>query len=115
MKIYEQFDAATAKIHAYAIFKGADYIGRIVVKYPKDGASRLFVYVQQWGYVMVRGYAGGCGYDKVGAAISSAYDNAKKEFKDNLPPLFAALESVTYDGQWRRNLESCGFTVHNVI
>lgn len=115
MKIYEQFDAATAKIHAYAIFKGADYIGRIIVKNPKRGDGRLYVYAQEWGNVMVRGYAGGGGYDKIGAAIASAYDNAKKEFKDNLPPLFAALESVTYNGEWRHNLESCGFTVHNVI
>ena len=114
MKIYEQFDAATAKISAYAIFKGADYIGRIVVKYPKDGAGRLYVYAQQWGYDMVLGYAGGYGYDKVGAALASAYNNAK-ELRDNLPPMFAALEGVGGGGQWQRNLESCGYIVHSVI
>ena len=114
MKIYEQFDAATAKIHAYAIFKGADYIGRIIVKNNPRRRPCLCLR-QEWGNVMVRGYAGGGGYDKIGAAIASAYDNAKKEFKDNLPPLFAALESVTYNGEWRHNLESCGLPLHNVI
>lgn len=113
--IYDRFDSAIKSVSAYAIFQGANYVGRIVIKYPKDGAGRLTAFVQEWGFTMVSGTASGFGYDKTGAALASAHSNAKKEFNGDLPPLFVALSEVTYDGQWRSALESKGFTVHNVI
>lgn len=113
--IYDRFDSATKGISAYAIFRGADYIGRIVIKSPKDGAGRMTAFVHVWGFIMVSGMASGYGYNKTGAALASACGNARKEFNNDLPPLFTALSEVTYDGQWRSALESKGFTVHNVI
>lgn len=57
---------------ALAIVKDGQAIGRIIIKPGRDGAARLTAYVQVWGAPMAKGYSNGYGYDKRGAALSSA-------------------------------------------
>lgn len=110
-KVYEAFDKKFSKVSAYAVMSDGEYAGKIVINYPKDGAGRLHVFVHEFGYEMITGFAGGCGYDKVGAALQDAF----KKCKGNDSALYTALSDVTYDGQWKQVIESKGFQVYNVI
>lgn len=110
-KVYEAFDKKFSKISAYAVMRNGEYEGKIVVSYPKDGAGRLHVFVHEFGFEMITGFAGGYGYDKVGAALQNAHKNCKEVGSD----LYAALETITFDGEWKRVIESKGFTIINVI
>jgi hypothetical protein len=69
---YEAFEKGTGHMSAYALIKDGSAVGRIVIKPPRDGAGRLYAFAQVWGVPMVRGSAGGYGYDKAGAALSVA-------------------------------------------
>jgi hypothetical protein len=69
---YAAFEKATGHMTALAIVKDGQAIGRIIIKPGRDGAARLTAYAQVWGAPMVAGYARGYGYDKRGAALSSA-------------------------------------------
>lgn len=108
MNVYEKFDNHFCDTMAAAIFKGPTQVGKIAVKYTKAGVAH--VYLHSFGHRMIYGKASGYGYDKVGAALASAIPR-----EGELPPLYAALRDVTYDGQWRELLNKAGFTVHNVI
>lgn len=115
-KIYDQFDAATAQVGAYAIFKGAEYVGRAVFKYPRDGSGRLYCYLQSWGAPMVRGYASGGGYDKQTAAFESAADQMTELAwvdSHSLDHIAQFTEAATGpDGErWSRRLEVRGYIV----
>jgi len=70
--IYDQHRAAFANVSAYVIMRNGEKIATIAVKYPRDGAGRLWAYVHYFGTQMTRGYAGGYGYDKTTAAIADA-------------------------------------------
>ena len=69
---YAAFEKATGHMTALAIVKDGQAIGRIIIKPGRDGAARLTAYAQVWGAPRVVGYARGYGYDKRGAALSSA-------------------------------------------
>lgn len=44
--VYEQYDKATSLMSAFAILSpSGEYVARVVIKYPKDGAGRLRWYV----------------------------------------------------------------------
>lgn len=69
---YDAFDRATGHMTAFAITRGGESVGRVVIKPGRDGAARLTAYAQVWGAPMVKGTASGFGYDKRGAALSQA-------------------------------------------
>ena len=70
--IYEQHAKAFARVSAYVILKGGERVATIAFKFPADGAGRLYAYVHWLGAPMVRGHAGGYGYDKRSAACAHA-------------------------------------------
>lgn len=71
--IYEQHRAAFQSVSAYAIVSlTGERVASIAFKYPRDGAGRLYAYVHVFGLPMVRGFAGGGGYDKHSAAVEDA-------------------------------------------
>lgn len=121
-KIYEQFDAAFRQVSAYAVFKDAKCVGRVAFKHPKDGAGRLWCYVQVWGAPMVRAFAGGCGYDKQSAAfVNTAAKLCFEEQRERgdyqeITHHVASLKAVKDDGtRWLHQLEDLGYTVQHII
>ena len=140
-KIYEQHDAAFRQVSAFAILRNGEPVAHIAFKYPRDGAGRLYAYVHWLGVEMVRGYAGGYGYDKRSAAIENAVpkiprfdfsedaqarriagypaaamqleisQNAENEKLD----LFRAALSDIGGNNWDRALHDAGFRVFQVI
>lgn len=117
-KIYDQFDAATQDISAYAISKGAEYVGRIVFKYPRDGMGRQFAYVQVWGFPMVRGYASGRGYDKHSAAVESAVSVLEGDPASDKNGHVIAWRTwlSNCDGtRWDDMLKNAGYDVHAIV
>ena len=70
--IYDQHRAAFDQVSAYVILRGGERVATVALKFPKDGAGRLFAYVHFIGLPMVRAYAGGYGYDKRTAAVIEA-------------------------------------------
>lgn len=108
MNVYKKHDNHFCDTMAAAIFKGPTQVGKIAVKHTKDGVAH--VYLHSFGDDMIYGKASGYGYDKARAALASAIPQ-----EGELPPLYAALKDVTYDGEWRELLNQAGFTIYNVI
>lgn len=71
-KIYDQHAAAFRNVSAFVILKDGERVATVALKFPADGAGRLYAYVHWIGLEMVRGFAGGYGYDKASAAVSAA-------------------------------------------
>lgn len=123
--IYDQHDAAFRYVGAHVIMHSGERVATIAFKFPKDGAGRLNVFIHWIGMEMVRGYAGGYGYDKQSAAC----ENASRKLKD---PVAAGLagtsgehndqwvkfkEALTDVGgsRWNDRLREAGFTVLSAI
>lgn len=123
--IYEQHAAAFRNVSAYAILKDGEKVATIALKFPADGAGRLYAYVHWLGIEMVRGFAGGYGYDKRSAAVASACqkaiaDHAKDAPREATPNDFARatfFRELRSDGgeYWDRKLEKAGFTVLQAV
>jgi hypothetical protein len=122
-EIYDQFDRAFAKVSAWAILKDGKAVGRVAVKYTRDGMGRATFYLQSWGLPMVKGSAAGTGYDKTSAAAYRAAialrkaSDANPDNPDNRHgPEIAAALILSPDGQrWCNALEAAGFDVATVI
>ena len=79
-KFWEQYDRAfgNAQVQGYALIKDGEPIGSVAIKYPKDGAGKLQVFV--WivdgkeDAITEKGWASGYGYDKTSAAVQSALE-----------------------------------------
>lgn len=120
--IYEQHDKAFRDVSAFVILKDGERVATVALKFPKDGAGRLWAYVHWIGLPMVRGYAGGFGYDKRSAAVAAA---AKKmalpvpcEEKVATGEGYTAFVKALEDGDghnWACRLERAGFTVLQAV
>lgn len=119
--IYELHDKAFARVSAFVVCRNGEKVATVAIKFPADGAGRLYAYVHWLGLEMVRGYAGGYGYDKRSAAVESAlarimalpdYEAHVRETasKACLSALTGARKGMD-SGDWTRALEKAGFTV----
>jgi hypothetical protein len=108
--IYAQHSAAFSRVSAFVILKDGERVATVTFKFPKDGAGRLYAYVHWIGSPMVRGFAGGYGYDKRSAAARHAAE--KITLAD--PGFLAALleDSGRY---WDDRLRDAGFTVLQAV
>ena len=112
MSVYDKMDKATALVSVIAIQNAKkDIIGKIIFKFPRDGAGRLHVFIQEYGHCAIHGYAGGWGYDKRGAAIQDAFATQVKSRTDCDSELYKALEHITYDGEYSNVLRDAGYTL----
>jgi hypothetical protein len=118
--IYDQHKAAFSNVSAFVVLKDGDRVATVAIKFPKDGAGRLYAYVHWLGMPMVRGFASGGGYDKRTAACSAAaYQINLNELP--APPVGQDCRAFTaalrkdsgYD--WTRQLEDAGFTVVQAV
>ena len=123
--IYEMHEKAFAKVSAFVILKDGERVATVAIKFPADGAGRLWAYVHWLGLEMVRGHAGGYGYDKRTAAVSGAAINAiaahkhdeKTEATPELEARRAFFLAAARDAgdDWTRALEKAGFTVLQAV
>lgn len=126
MKVYDQHRAAFSNVSAYCIIKDGELVGTIAFKFPRDGASRLNVFVHWHGIAMVRGIAGGYGYDKRSAACA---DGAKRAIAahaqdvarpatsetDMRRAFFLALRDCDGGSTWDGALRDAGFSVWSAV
>lgn len=126
--IYDQHRAAFANVSAYVVLHNGERVATIAFKYPRDGAGRLYAYVHWIGVKMVRGCAGGCGYDKHSAACADSVGRIKLEpgvWPDGTPhhtpeemaafDAFRAALSKNDGYYWHDNLRKAGFVVLQAV
>lgn len=113
--IYGQHDKAFANVSAFVITKGGDRVATIALKFPRDGAGRLYAYVHWLGEEMVRGFATGGGYDKRSAACSAAAFRMPKGDSQGARLDFVAALRRDDGLDWSRQLERAGFTVLQAV
>lgn len=129
-KIYEQHTAAFAQVSSYAVLKNGEPVATVAFKFPRDGAGRLYAYVHWIGLEMVRGFAGGYGYDKRTAACAHAVacaikdkvgaetpDQARHDIDGKMHARTQFFTALARDaGQhWDSALRDAGFTVFQTI
>lgn len=127
--IYELHSKAFAKVAAYVICRDGEGVGTVAIKFPADGAGRLWAYVHLLGASMVRAQASGYGYDKRSAAVQKAislipvyghsdYDDPNstyaRAYMVNREALQAACKAMDAE-DWQRTLEKQGFTVLQAV
>lgn len=123
--IYDQYDAAFQRVSAYVVLNGADHVATVALKFPRDGAGRLWAYVHWHGVEMARGFASGCGYDKRSAAVANAARKAIEAHKND-KALAATLDlearrvfflAIRDDSgkYWDDRLRDAGFTVLQAV
>lgn len=78
--IYQQHESAFASVSAFVLTDSTGArVGTVAFKFPRDGAGRLYCYLHLIGSEMIRGFAGGYGYDKRSAAFGEALRRFKAE------------------------------------
>lgn len=120
--IYDLHDKAFANVSAYVILRKRE---TVAIKFPRDGAGRLWAYVHWKGVPMVRGYASGFGYDKRTAAVSACAPKILAELRD-CPEYFSDeyrkhgkqfADAIAKDNgfDWTDSLFNAGFTVLQAV
>lgn len=106
--IYEQHKAAFSNVSAFVILDQAgNRVATVAIKYPRDGAGRLYAYVHLIGVEMVRAHANGYGYDKRSAAMCDGFDARRAAIQSVAP----AMDSR----DWTQALGAAGFTVLQAV
>ena len=126
--IYDQHRASFPQVSAYVIAREGKRVATIAIKFPRDGAGRLYAYVHFIGAPMVRGFAGGYGYDKTSAAVTNAASKltlSQSIWPDGTPHYSegeVALHALFHDtlardgGQdWDSRLRDAGFDVWQAV
>jgi len=128
--IYDQHKAAFASVSAFVILDSSgERVATVAIKFPRDGAGRLYAYVHLIGVQMIRAHANGYGYDKrsaaVGAAIAKipAYDQREPSdhhntWGDKVDANRAKMQAAgpaMDSNDWTRALESQGFRVVQAV
>ena len=119
--VYAQHRASFPQVSAYVVMRDGKQVATVAIKYPRDGAGRLYAYVHWFGVPMVRGYAGGGGYDKRSAACANAARNLPPALPagyDDDAQIYAAFRLYLGDDNglsWQYRLESLGFKVLQAV
>jgi hypothetical protein len=116
--IYDLHTKAFQRVSAYVIARNGERVATIAFKFPADGAGRLYAYVHWFGAPMVRGFAGGYGYDKRSAAVESALPRMKMagEYETRVAQeAFIDALRAPNGHYFDRKLEHGGFTVWQAV
>jgi hypothetical protein len=127
--VYEQHDKAFARVSAWVVLddKG-ERVATVAIKFPQDGAGRLWAYAHVLGLPMQRHHADGYGYDKRSPAVRGAFTKAAIPSSDvradsldwcaTMGERIRALREAVQasDGEyWDRLLEKAGFRVLQAV
>jgi len=115
--IYDQHRAAFSNVSAYVVMHAGERVATVAIKYPRDGAGRLYAYVHWLGVPMVRGFAGGGGYDKRTAACASAARKLPEGYAAAADDYRRFVDVMRADGglDWNTALTGAGFTVFQAV
>ena len=119
ISIYNQHAAAFSNVAAYVVLHDGQRVATVALKYPRDGAGRLYSYVHWIGSPMVRGFAGGGGYDKNTAACAAAARKMVAPGADlsghEAFSEFVAAMSADNGHRWDEQLRRAGFVVVQAV
>jgi hypothetical protein len=127
--IYEQHEKAFAKVSAWVILDQAgEKVATVAIKFPQDGAGRLWAYTHFLGVPMTRHHADGYGYDKRSPAVAGGFEKAKVPSVPKDDPFRCLYEAKrerleafqsAFHGMggedWTRMLEKAGFRVIQAV
>lgn len=126
--IYDQHAAAFSNVSAFVVMKGTELVAKVALKFPRDGAGRLYAYVHFFGMPMVRGAASGYGYDKRTAAVEDAmkkidpayfeHDNYGNSYEKERADCDAFRNAIltAKDGQgWEDSFRKAGYIVVQAV
>jgi len=120
--IYDHHAKAFNRVSAYVILKNGERVATIAFKFPADGAGRLYAYVHWLGVPMVRGFAGGYGYDKRAAALANAVRKMPETPQQFGPEQEQVASTDFYTAlehdrgpPWGNALRDAGFTVLQAV
>lgn len=103
--VYEWLDqmerSAWSRCRVFIILKNGEYVGKIQVAYPKDGAGTLRAFLFDFGNEPQMGTAGGFGYDKLAAALRGM--------------TFQGITLKDHPTDWERQLRDAGYSVICVL
>jgi len=97
-------------------------VATVAIKFPRDGAGRLWAYTHFIGLPMTRHHAGGYGYDKRTPAVCGGF--LKASMRDAAAPdpaMLGRLERLKavldpHSGEdWTRQLEKAGYRVIQAV
>lgn len=78
--VYDKHSKHFAQVSAYVIIDSeGTQKGTMSIKYPKDGAGKLYLYLHLHGLQMVQVSVSGCGFDKLSVAVQKAADTYVKQ------------------------------------
>lgn len=113
--IYDHHAKAFSRVSAWIILnEWNEKVATVAIKFPQDGAGRLYAYVHWIGLEMVRGFSGGYGYDKRSAAVESAASLIETINDDNQKKFKEALRLMG-GKDWHHALIDAGFTVLQAV
>lgn len=120
--VYDQHRAAFANVSAFVIMRDGERVASVAIKFPRDGAGRLYAYVHFFGVPMVRGYAGGYGYDKRTAAVEDAMKKIDLREAQKNADLYEEAETfrnavlTARDGtDWADSFRAAGYVVLQAV
>jgi hypothetical protein len=111
-----QHDIDDSTVEAFNIFRGNRHVATIGLRSSTNGEEGSHARVRWIGLEMVRGYAGGGGYDNRTAAVAAAVRTMKLVTPGGLTPpydlaLFHAALTADDGRAWSNALKAAGFTV----
>ena len=125
--IYKMHETAFARVSAFVVTdKLGERVATVAIKFPSASAGRLWAYVHLIGVEMVRGHAGGYGYDKRSAAVAVAIsrlpeypvrpesDGYGAAVIANRAAFQGAVHRMDSHG-WIHELEAAGFRVFQAV
>jgi hypothetical protein len=118
--IYEQHAAAFKHVSAWVVLKDGERVATVAIKYPRDGAGRLYAYTHFLGCPMTRGWASGYGYDKVTPAVLAGFAKAAPRDPREPDRIFLAFQVALDMGNdggetWGTRLEQAGYVVLGAV
>ncbi len=113
-EIYGQHDKAFSDVSAYAVVYDGKPVAKVAFKYARSGL-RTTAFVHWIGQPMVRGWAGGGGYDKASAAVASAAARMRTADVGADCKAFIGCAQKDDGQHWDNRLRAAGFDVFQVI